>query len=63
MKKMIWLDSYGWPVEHIEGRWFVNWLRDKIHGKIYISEDEFMKKEKVRNLNPLYNCGQSNSTK
>ena len=27
------VDSYGWPVARIEGRWFVNFLRRLIHGK------------------------------
>ena len=28
---MQFLDRYGWPVEQIRGRWFVNFLRSLIH--------------------------------
>lgn len=33
MTKMFWLDKKGFPVEHIAGRKFLNWLRDLIHGR------------------------------
>ena len=29
--KLYYLDKYGWPVECIKGRWFLNFLRRLIH--------------------------------
>lgn len=31
-EKPIWIGRDGFPVEHIEGRPILNWLRDRIHG-------------------------------
>jgi hypothetical protein len=28
---MQFLDKYGWPVERIKGRWFVNFMRLLLH--------------------------------
>ena len=29
--KMLFFDKYGWPVERVKGRWFLNFLRLLIH--------------------------------
>jgi len=34
---MVWLDSYGWPVEFIRGRRFVNLIRWFLHASIFRS--------------------------
>jgi len=30
-EEMVYLDKYGWPVERIKGRWFLNFMRLLIH--------------------------------
>ena len=39
-EKMFWLDSAGFPVEHIEGRPVLNWFRDLIHGNRKVTQSE-----------------------
>ena len=29
--QLIYLDKYGWPVERVKGRWFLNFIRLLIH--------------------------------
>ena len=45
--QLIYLDKYGWPVERIKGRWFLNFIRLLIHTEKIKSGDpaEYAKKK------------------
>jgi hypothetical protein len=46
--KKIWIAKDGFPVEHIEGRWFLNWIRDRIHGRTRMTAEEFERSSGIR---------------
>jgi hypothetical protein len=50
MSEKIWIAKDGFPVEHIEGRWFTNWLCDLIHGRELMTRDEWNEEQHRRRV-------------
>lgn len=46
--KLVYLDKYGWPVERVKGRWFLNFIRLLIHTDKIIPGDSFEYEKKKR---------------